>query len=45
VTQIRVTLKADANIVGFLPVPNGGMVTRTVQARLEDKEPSTAPCP
>jgi Flp pilus assembly protein TadG len=45
VTQIRVTLTADANIVGFLPVPNGGMVTRTVQARLEDKEASTAPCP
>jgi hypothetical protein len=37
VTQIRVTVSADANIVGFLPVPNAGIVTRTVQARLEDK--------
>ncbi len=37
VTQIRVTVNADANIVGFLPVPNAGIVTRTVQARLEDK--------
>jgi Flp pilus assembly protein TadG len=36
VTQIRVTVDADANIIGFLPVPNAGIVTRTVQARLED---------
>jgi Flp pilus assembly protein TadG len=35
-TQITVTVNADANIVGFLPMPNGGIVTRTVQARLED---------
>jgi Flp pilus assembly protein TadG len=42
-TQITVTVRADANIIGFLPVPNDGIVTRTVQARLEDTEEG-APC-
>jgi Flp pilus assembly protein TadG len=37
-TQIKVTVAANANIIGFLPVPNAGVVTRTVQARLEDAE-------
>lgn len=42
VTQISVEVKADANIINFLPVPDGGVVTRTVAARLEDTEPE--PC-
>lgn len=31
-----VEVKANADIVGFLPMPDGGVVTRTVTARLED---------
>jgi Flp pilus assembly protein TadG len=35
-TQIQVTVTADADILGFFPMPNGGTVTRTVDAQLED---------
>jgi Flp pilus assembly protein TadG len=43
-TQITVTVEADANTIAFLPMPNDGIVTRTVQARLEDTV-SSSPCP
>jgi len=42
-TQISVTVTADANIIGFVPVPNDGMVTRIVKVRLEDVDEG-APC-
>lgn len=35
--DIEVTLTADAKIVGLVPLPDGGTVQKTVQARLEDK--------
>ena len=37
-TDVVVTLTADANILSLIPMPNGGIVTRTVTARLEDME-------
>ncbi len=40
---VRVTASADAGLIGFLPVPNGGVVTRTVEARVEDTTEDT-PC-
>jgi Flp pilus assembly protein TadG len=36
-----VTVQANANVIDFLPVPDGGVVTRTVTARLEDKDAGT----
>lgn len=37
VTQVSVTVTADADIIGgLLPLPDDGVVTRTVVARLED---------
>lgn len=36
VTQVVVTVTADAEIIGLLPLPNGGVVTKVVKARLED---------
>ena len=44
VTQIRVTVTAEADILNFLPMPNGGQVSETVQAQLEDTT-AGAPCP
>lgn len=38
-----VTVTADADIIGFLPMPNGGVVTRTVTARLEDTTAEACP--
>ncbi len=35
---LRVTAQVDASIIGFLPVPNGGQITRTVDARVEDTD-------
>jgi Flp pilus assembly protein TadG len=46
-TEITVTVTAAANIVGFFPMPNGGVVTRKVTTRLEDtapKTPASIPC-
>ena len=42
-TQIQVTVTAQAKIIGFLPMPDGGAVTRTVTAQLEDTSEDT-PC-
>lgn len=39
---ITITLRADGQIIGFVPMPNGGQIEKTVQARLEDNE--TAGC-
>lgn len=34
--QITVTVTSNGQIIGFVPMPNGGVVEKTVQARLED---------
>lgn len=43
-TQVVFTVTSDANIIGFFPMPDGGVVTRTVKTRLEDKTASGT-CP
>ena len=43
-TQIQVTVTAEADILNFLPMPNGGRITETVYAQLEDTAQG-APCP
>lgn len=40
---LTMTVRANGNIIAFLPMPNGGMVTRDVEARVEDKTVG-APC-
>jgi Flp pilus assembly protein TadG len=35
-TAFTVTVTANANILSFIPVPNGGTITRTVSAQVED---------
>jgi Flp pilus assembly protein TadG len=40
-STFTVTLTADAKIMTFIPVPNGGVVTRKVTAQIEDDKPST----
>ena len=40
-TTITVTVTADAGIIGFVPVPNGGIITRVVTTRLEDQTAAT----
>ena len=39
--QVRAT--ADGKIIGLLPLPNGGQITRTVETRVEDTTEDT-PC-
>jgi Flp pilus assembly protein TadG len=39
-TQVTVTVTADANIIGFWPMPSDGVVTRSVKAMIEDTESS-----
>ena len=46
-TQLTVTVTADGDLVGFLPMPNGGTITRTVSTMVEDinsSVPTTGPC-
>lgn len=43
-TQITVTVKADGRILGLIPMPNDGQVSRTVKAQLEDTTAGAA-CP
>lgn len=43
-TQLTVTVTADAGILEFLPMPDSGIVTRTVHAQLEDDEGDSS-CP
>jgi Flp pilus assembly protein TadG len=40
-TDVVVTLVADGNVLGFIPMPNGGMVSKTVHASFEDTKAST----
>ncbi len=42
--MVTVTVNADGKIIGFLPLPGDGQVTKKVVARLEDKTPSGT-CP
>jgi Flp pilus assembly protein TadG len=41
---LRVRASVDGGIISFLPLPNGGQITRTVDARVEDTTQDTA-CP
>jgi hypothetical protein len=43
-TALTVTLEANAEIIGFLPMPNGGVIEKQVQARAEDDEPNAGGC-
>lgn len=40
-TAFTVTVTANAKLMSFLPVPNGGVITRTVSAQVEDDEVSS----
>jgi Flp pilus assembly protein TadG len=40
-TAITVTVTANAEVVGFFPMPSGGVVTRVVTTRLEDNTAAT----
>lgn len=40
-TSFTVTVTANANLLSFLPVPNGGTITRTVSAQIEDDQVSS----
>jgi Flp pilus assembly protein TadG len=42
--QLRVVVTANANIIGLFPMPAGGIVTRVVNTRVEDREAGTATC-
>ena len=39
---LRVKVTAAGNIINFLPMPNGGQVTRVVNARVENDTPTGA---
>jgi Flp pilus assembly protein TadG len=41
-TEITVTVTADAEIIGLVPLPGGGTVTKVVVASFED--PTSKPC-
>jgi Flp pilus assembly pilin Flp len=41
---IEITLTADAEIIGLIPMPNGGQIVKTVEARLEDTEEGPDGC-
>ena len=41
---LTVDVVADGSIIGFVPMPNGGQVTKTVHATVEDVDAGTAPC-
>jgi Flp pilus assembly protein TadG len=40
-TAFTVTVTANAKIMSFIPVPNGGTITRTVSAQVEDDKVSS----
>jgi Flp pilus assembly protein TadG len=40
-TTFTVTATANGMIMGFLPMPKGGIVTRTVTAQMEDTVPTS----
>jgi Flp pilus assembly protein TadG len=35
-TQLTVTVTSDGDLIGFLPMPNDGTITRTVSTTVED---------
>jgi Flp pilus assembly protein TadG len=35
-TQLTVTVTADGDLIGFVPMPHGGTVTRSVSTMIED---------
>jgi Flp pilus assembly protein TadG len=39
-TQLTVTVTSDGDLIGFLPMPNGGTITRTVSTMVEDTNSS-----
>ena len=39
-TQLTVTVTSKADLVGFLPMPHGGRITRTVKTMIEDTNSS-----
>jgi Flp pilus assembly protein TadG len=40
-TSITVTVTANGKIMSFLPVPNGGTITRVVSSQVEDDKATT----
>jgi Flp pilus assembly protein TadG len=40
-TAFTLTVTANAQLMNFLPVPNGGTITRTVSAQVEDDKASS----
>ena len=42
-TQIKVDVSADGKLIGFVPLPDGGQIAKTVYAQLED-ETSSGSC-
>jgi Flp pilus assembly protein TadG len=40
-TAFTVTVTANAKIMTFIPIPNGGTITRTVSAQVEDDKVSS----
>ncbi len=39
-TQLTVTVTSDGDLIGFLPMPNGGTITRSVSTMVEDTNSS-----
>jgi Flp pilus assembly protein TadG len=35
-TQLTVTVTSDGDLIGFIPMPNGGTITRSVKTMIED---------
>jgi Flp pilus assembly protein TadG len=35
-TQLTVTVTSDGDLIGFIPMPNGGNITRSVKTMIED---------
>jgi hypothetical protein len=33
---LSVTVTSDGDLIGFIPMPNGGTITRTVKTMIED---------
>lgn len=42
--DFSVTVEADASIIGLVPLPNGGLITKTVYAQFQNVDPSGT-CP
>jgi Flp pilus assembly protein TadG len=40
-TQLTVTVRANARIIGLVPLPAGGVIEKVVHARAEDQEVGT----